>query len=111
MIDSHSLPLVAFSSPSTVKSRVTHFYIRHGARLYDAPPSSDEFSSDVPSSFFIEDVLSSPPVEPSSSADSPSEQLIRCSHHLRQPLTITLIILSQSLLLLSQLLIEMLFFI
>jgi hypothetical protein len=61
--------------------------------------------------FFIEDVLSSPPVEPSSSADSPSEQLIRCSHHLRQPLTITLIILSQSLLLLSQLLIEMLFFI
>jgi hypothetical protein len=52
--------------------------------LYDAPSSSDELSSDVTSSF-IEDVPSSPPVEPSSLTDSSLEQLVRCSHRLRQP--------------------------
>jgi hypothetical protein len=35
--------------------------------------------------FFIEDVSSSPPVEPSSLTDSSLEQLVRCSHHLRRP--------------------------
>jgi hypothetical protein len=53
--------------------------------LSDAPASSDEFSSDVPSSSFIEDVSSSIPVEPSSPVDSSLEQLIRCSHRLCQP--------------------------
>jgi hypothetical protein len=52
--------------------------------LSDAPTSSDEFSSDVPSSPFVEDVSSSP-VEPSSLPKSSSKQLIRRSHHLRWP--------------------------
>jgi hypothetical protein len=43
----------------TVKSSVTHFYNCRGAHLSDAPPSSDELSSDVSPSF-IEDVSSSP---------------------------------------------------
>jgi hypothetical protein len=38
----------------------------------------------VPSSCFIEDVLSSPPVEPSSLPDSSPEKLVRCSHRLRR---------------------------
>jgi hypothetical protein len=54
--------------------------------LSDAPASSDRLSSNVPSSSLIEDVPSSPPVEPSSLIDSSPEQLIRCSHHLRRPL-------------------------
>jgi hypothetical protein len=52
--------------------------------LSDAPASSDELSSDVPSSF-IEDVSSSPPVELSSPTDSSPEQLVRRSHRLRRP--------------------------
>jgi hypothetical protein len=53
--------------------------------LSDAPASSDELSSDVPSSF-IKDVSSSPPVELSSLIDSSPEQLVRRSHRLRRPL-------------------------
>jgi hypothetical protein len=52
--------------------------------LSDAPPSSDELSSDVSSSL-VEDVPTSPFVE-SSSVDSSSEQLIRRSHRLCRPL-------------------------
>jgi hypothetical protein len=72
---------------------------------------SDELSSNVPSSSFVDDVSSSPSVDPSSPADSSLEQLIRCSHRIRLPLTITLCLLSQPLLFLDQLLIVMLFFI
>jgi hypothetical protein len=68
----------------TVKSPVTQFYSYRGAHLSDAPPSSDELSSDVPSSF-VEDVSSSPSIEPSSPADSSPKQLIRRSHCLRRP--------------------------
>jgi hypothetical protein len=50
---------------TTVKPPVTQFYIRRGVRLLDAPAFLDEFSSDVPSSSFIEDVSSSPPIESS----------------------------------------------
>jgi hypothetical protein len=82
MSSSESPPVV---SDYTVKSPVTHFYSRRGARLLDAPASSDELSSDVSSSSFIEDVSSSPPVEPSSPTDSSLEQLIRCSHRLHRP--------------------------
>jgi hypothetical protein len=39
----------------------------------------------VSSSSFFEDVSCSPPVEPCSSIDSSSEQLVRRSHHLRRP--------------------------
>jgi hypothetical protein len=53
--------------------------------LSDAPPSSDELSSNVPSSSFFEDVPSSPPVEPSSPIDSSPEQLVRHGHHLHRP--------------------------
>jgi hypothetical protein len=52
--------------------------------LTDASPSSDEFPSNVPSSF-VEDVSSSPSVEPSSPANSSLEKLIRRSHRLRWP--------------------------
>jgi hypothetical protein len=69
----------------TVKPPVTQFYNHRGARSSDALASLDEISFDVPSSSFIEDVPSSPPVEPSSWTDSSSEQLVRCSHHLRRP--------------------------
>jgi hypothetical protein len=68
----------------TVKPPMAQFYSRRGTRLSDAPASSDEFSSDVPSSSFIEDVPSSP-VEPSSPIDSSLEQLVRRSHRLRRP--------------------------
>jgi hypothetical protein len=54
----------------TVKLQATQFYNHRGARLSDAPASSDGLSSDVPSSSFIEDVSSPPPVEPSSPTDS-----------------------------------------
>jgi hypothetical protein len=67
-----------------VKPPVTQFYSRHGARLSDAPASSDELSSIVSSSF-IEDVPSYPPVEPSSLTDSSPEQLVRHSHCLHWP--------------------------
>ena len=73
----------------TVKPPVTQFYSRRGARLSDALASSDELSSDVPSSSFVEDVPSSAPVEPSSSADSSPGQLIRRSNHLRRPLLLS----------------------
>jgi hypothetical protein len=69
-------------SDYTVKPPVTQFYSRRGARLSDAPTSSNALSSDMPSSF-IEDVPSSPPVEPSSLTNSSLEQLVRHSHHLR----------------------------
>jgi hypothetical protein len=49
----------------TVKPPVTQSYSRREACSSDAPAPSDELSFDVPSSF-IEDVPSSPPVEPSS---------------------------------------------
>jgi hypothetical protein len=84
-----TLPFSVSSSESpvvsdyTVKPPVTQFYSRRGARLLDAPTSSNALSSDVPSSF-IEDVPSSPPVEPSSLTDSSLEQLVRRSHHLHR---------------------------
>jgi hypothetical protein len=53
--------------------------------LSDAPASSDELSSDVPSSFF-EDVPSFPPVESSSPIDSSPEPLVRRGHRLQRPL-------------------------
>jgi hypothetical protein len=53
MSSSKSPPVV---SDYTVKPPVTQFYSRRGARLSDALASSDELSSDVPSS----------PIEPSS---------------------------------------------
>jgi hypothetical protein len=68
----------------TVKPSVTQFYNRHGANLLDALASSDELSSDMSSSSFIEDVSSSPPIE-SSPVDFSPEQLIRHSHCLRWP--------------------------
>jgi hypothetical protein len=67
----------------TVKPPVTQFYSRRGARLSDTPASSDGLSSDVPSSSFMEDVSSSPPVEPSSPIDSSLKQFVRRSHCLR----------------------------
>jgi hypothetical protein len=60
----------------TVKSPVTLFYSCHRARSSDAPTSSDELSSDVPSS---------PPVEPSSPIDSSLKQFVRRSHLLHRP--------------------------
>jgi hypothetical protein len=69
----------------TVKPPVTQFYSRRGARLSDAPSSSNALSFDVTSSSFIEDVSSSPPVEPSSPTNSSPEQLVRRSHRLRRP--------------------------
>jgi hypothetical protein len=81
MSSSESPPVVP---DYTVKPPVTHFYNHRGAHLSGAPASSDEISSDVSSSF-IEDVPSSPPVEPSSLTDSSPKQLVRCSHCLRRP--------------------------
>jgi hypothetical protein len=52
--------------------------------LLDAPASSDALFSDVSYSF-IEDVPSSPPVEPSSPTNSSLGQLVRHSHRLRMP--------------------------
>jgi hypothetical protein len=69
----------------TVKPPVMQFYSCRGARSSDAPASSDELSFDVPSSSFIEDVPSSPPVEPSSLTDSSLEQLVRHSHRIHRP--------------------------
>jgi hypothetical protein len=87
-----TLPSSVFSSESTpvvpdymVKPLVTQFYSHHGSRSSDAPATSDELSFDVPSSSFIEDVSSSPSVEPSSLTDSSIKQLVRCSHRLRRP--------------------------
>jgi hypothetical protein len=45
----------------------------------------DEISFDVQSSFFIEDVSSSPRIEPSSLTGSSLEQLVIGSYHLRRP--------------------------
>jgi hypothetical protein len=56
-----------------VKPPVTQFYSRRGAHSSDAPAFSDELSSDVPSSSFIEDVSSSPPVESNFLTDSSTE--------------------------------------
>jgi hypothetical protein len=70
MASSESPPVVL---DYMVKPPVTQFYSRRGARLSDAPASSDELSSDLPSSSFIEDVSSSPPVEPYSLIDSSPE--------------------------------------
>jgi hypothetical protein len=69
----------------TVKPPVTHFYSHRGARLSHAPAFSDEFSSDVPSSSLIEDLPSSPPIEPSALTDFSSKQLVRHSHRVRLP--------------------------
>jgi hypothetical protein len=78
-----TLPSFVSSSESSdvvsnymVKPPVTQFYSRRGARLSDALAFSNELSSDVPSSF-IEDVPSSPLVEPSSPTDSSPAQLVR----------------------------------
>jgi hypothetical protein len=68
----------------TVKALVTQYYSRRGARLSDAPASSDELSSDVSSYSFFKDVLSSPSIEPSSLVDSSPKQLVRRSHHLHR---------------------------
>jgi hypothetical protein len=74
------LPSVSSSeSPSmvtdyTMKPLMTQFYSRRGARLSDAPPSLDELSSDASSSSsFVQDVTSSPSIEPSSLTDSSLE--------------------------------------
>jgi hypothetical protein len=67
-----------------VKPLVTQFYKCCGARLSDAPASSDELSFDVPSSSFIKNVPSSPLLE-SSPLDSSLDQLVRLSHHLHRP--------------------------
>jgi hypothetical protein len=92
LIPRSTLPFSVSSSESppivpdyTVKPPVTQFYSRRRARLSDAPASSDELSSGVPSSSFIEDVTSSPPVELSSPIDSSPEQLVIRSHRLRRP--------------------------
>jgi hypothetical protein len=69
----------------TVKPPVTQFYSHCGARLSNALASSDEPSSDGPSSSFFEDVPSSPSVELSSLIDSSPEQLVRRSHRLCRP--------------------------
>jgi hypothetical protein len=79
----------SFESPPmvpdyTVKPLVTQFYSCCEVCLSDAPAFSDEFSSNVSSSSFIENVPSSPLVEPSSMTDSSPEQLVRCSHSLCQ---------------------------
>jgi hypothetical protein len=76
---SESPPMI---SDYTVKPLVTQFYSRCGARSSDAPTSSDELSSDVPSSSL--DVPSSPPVEPSSPIDSFLKQLVRRGHRLHR---------------------------
>jgi hypothetical protein len=81
MSSSESPPVVP---DYTVKPPVTQFYSHHGARLLDAPASSDAISSDVSFSSFIEDVPSSPHVEPSSSTDSSPKQLVRPSHRLHR---------------------------
>jgi hypothetical protein len=78
MSSSESHPVV---SDYMMKPPVTQFYSHRGACLSGAPASSDEFSFDVSSSSFIEDVPSSP-VEPSSLTDSSLEQLVRRSHRL-----------------------------
>jgi hypothetical protein len=73
-VSSSKLPPVVLDY--TVKPPVTQLYSHRGARLSDAPSSSDVLSSDVPSS---------PSVEPCSPVDSSLEQLIRCSHRLCRP--------------------------
>jgi hypothetical protein len=82
-----TLPSTVSSSESppvvqdyTMKPPVTQFYSRRGACSSDAPASSDELSFDVPYSSFIEDVPSSPLVEPFSLTDSSPEQLVRRIH-------------------------------
>jgi hypothetical protein len=80
---SESPPVV---SDYTVKPPVTQFYSHRGACLSDAPTFSDKLSSDMSSSSFIEDVPSSPSIEPSSLTDSSPEQLVRCSYRLHRPL-------------------------
>jgi hypothetical protein len=93
-----SLPIPRSTLPSSVSSSeyphvvsdyilkplVTQFYSRCRARLLDVPAFSNELSSDVTSSSFIEDVTSSPPVEPSSPTDPTPEKLVRRSHHLHR---------------------------
>jgi hypothetical protein len=82
MSSSESYPMVL---DYRVKPPVTQFYSHRGALLSDAPAFSDELFSDVPSSSFIEDLPSSPPIEHSSPTDSSLEQLVRCSHRLHRP--------------------------
>jgi hypothetical protein len=80
-VSSSDSPLVV--SDYMVKPLVTQFYSPRGAHSSDAPASSDELSFNVPSTSFIEDVQSSPLVEPSSLTDSTLKQLVRHSHRLR----------------------------
>jgi hypothetical protein len=65
-----------------VKPPVTQLYSRRRARSSNAPTSSDELFSDVPSSSLD---VSSPPVDPSSPIDSSPEQLVRRGHRLHRP--------------------------
>jgi hypothetical protein len=88
----HSTLPSSMSSPEspmvpdyTVKPSVTQFYSFHGARFSDTPSSSDVLFSDVSSFSFIENVPSSPPVEPSSPTSFSSKNLVRRSHRLRRP--------------------------
>jgi hypothetical protein len=106
MSSSESPPMVP---DYIMKPPVTQFYSRREARSSDAPTSSDELSSDMPSSSL--DVSSSPLVEPSSPIDSSLEQLVRRYHRLRRPPDCYSHSVFTATALLSQLLITMLFFI
>jgi hypothetical protein len=64
---------------------MTQFYSRRGSHLSDALASSDDLSTDMSSSSFIEDVSFSPPIEPSSPTNSSLKQLVRRSHRLHRP--------------------------
>jgi hypothetical protein len=103
-VSSSESPLVILDY--TVNPPVTQFYSRRRARLSDAPTSSNALSSDVPSYSFIEDVPSSPPVEPPLQSSLLDVVTAFVGH-----LTITLLQPPQPLLSLSQLLIAMIFFI
>jgi hypothetical protein len=70
MSSSESPPVVL---DNIVKPPVAQLYNYRGAHLSDAPTSTDDHFSDVPSS---------PPVELFYPTDSSPEQLVRCSHHL-----------------------------
>jgi hypothetical protein len=108
-ISRSTLPFFVSSSEFTlvvpdymVKPPVTQFYSHRGACLSDAPTFSDEFSSNVPSSSFIEDLASSPPVEPSALTDSsPGSSLLDVVTAFVDHLIVTLLRLSHSLLFLS----------
>jgi hypothetical protein len=80
-------PLSSFESPPVVPDYTVKLQLHSSIVIMEhaRPASSDEVSFDVSSSSFLEDVTSSPPVEPSSLIDSSLEQLVRHSHRLRRP--------------------------